>query len=182
MLLVRSRRRDRAVLVVRMCAASRQRTMNRVRRRLWSKNWLLRRDQFSHMPLLRELRENNPDDFRNFLRMSDPVFQQLLALVSPYITRQDTVMREAITAEQRLVATLRYLATGRSLQDLKFSTGISPQSLGIIIPETCCAIIHVLQEDYVKVSGVLSMPKLCLYCLLHFFNQKHSLINLFGIC
>ena len=129
--------------------------MNRVRRSLWAKNWLLQRHQFCHMPLLREIQANNPDIFRNFLRMSDPVFQQLLALVSPYITRQDTVMREAITAEQRLVATLRYLGTGRSLQDLKFSTGIPPQALGIIIPDTCSAIIQVLQEDYIKVSFVL---------------------------
>ena len=83
--------------------------------------------------------------------MSDPVFQHLLALVSPYITRQDTVMRESI----RLVATLRYLATGRSLQDLKFSTGISPQALGLIIPDTCSAIIQVLQEEYMRVSFLL---------------------------
>ncbi|XP_040197540.1 uncharacterized protein LOC120930419 [Rana temporaria] len=71
----------------------------------------------------------------------------------PYITRQDTVMREAISAEQRLVATLRYLATGRSLQDLKFSTGISPQALGLIIPDTCSAIIQVLQDDYMRLPS-----------------------------
>ncbi|PIO01273.1 hypothetical protein AB205_0073830 [Aquarana catesbeiana] len=117
--------------------------MNRVGRSSWTKNWLLQRDQFCHMPLLREIRENNPDDFINFLRMTDPVFHRLLALLTPYISRQDTCMRRAITPEQRLVATLRYLATGRSLQDLKFSTGISPQALGIIIPETCSAIIQV---------------------------------------
>ncbi|XP_040210555.1 putative nuclease HARBI1 [Rana temporaria] len=84
----------------------------------------------------------------------DPAMnRQLLALVSPYITRQDTVMREAISAEQRLVATLRYLATGRSLQDLKFSTGISPQALGLIIPDTCSAIIQVLQDDYMRLPS-----------------------------
>ena len=87
--------------------------------------------------------------------MTDPVFHRLLDLLSPFITRQDTVMRPAITAEQRLIATLRYLETGRSLQDLKFSTGISPQALGIIIPETCSAIIQVMQEEYIKVSFLL---------------------------
>jgi hypothetical protein len=44
-------------------------------------------------------------------------------------------MRNSIIAEERLTATLRYLATGNSYEDLKFSTGISPQSLGKIIPE-----------------------------------------------
>ena len=84
--------------------------------------------------------------------MMDPVFHRLLDMLSPYITRQDTVMCQAITAEQRLIALLRYLATGRSLQDLKFSIGICPQALGIIMPETCSAIIQVMQKDYIKVS------------------------------
>ncbi|PIO23811.1 hypothetical protein AB205_0107630 [Aquarana catesbeiana] len=56
-------------------------------------------------------------------------------------------MRLSITPEQRLIAILRYLATGRSLQDLKFTTGISPQALGVIIPETCLAIIR---KDYIR--------------------------------
>lgn len=150
---MRTPRRVRAVrgLGVGVLTLTQVQSMNRVGRSSWTKNWLLQRDQFCHMPLLREIRENNPDDFRNFLRMTDPVFHRLLALLTPYISRQDTCMRQAITPEQRLVATLRYLATGRSLQDLKFSTGISPQALGIIIPETCSAIIQVLQKEYMKV-------------------------------
>jgi hypothetical protein len=32
---------------------------------LWMRRWLLQRYEFSHLQLLRELRENNPDDFRN---------------------------------------------------------------------------------------------------------------------
>ncbi|XP_077344185.1 uncharacterized protein LOC143988458 [Lithobates pipiens] len=59
-------------------------------------------------------------------------------------------MRLAITPKQRLIATLWYLATGRSLQDLKFTTGISPQALGLIILDTCSAIIQVLQKDYIR--------------------------------
>ena len=153
MLPVRTRRRARALYVLGavVYSSAQDQSMNRARRSSWTKNWLLQRDQFCHMPLLREIRENNPEDFRNFLRMTDPVFDRLLALLTPYISRQDTCMRQAITPEQRLVATLRYLATGRSLQDLKFSTGISPQALGIIIPETCSAIIQVLQNEYMKV-------------------------------
>ncbi|PIO41020.1 hypothetical protein AB205_0097010 [Aquarana catesbeiana] len=126
---------------------------------------MLQRDQFCHMPLLREIRENNPDDFRKFLRMMDPVFHRLLALLTPYISRQDTCMRQAITPEQRLVATLWYLATGRSLRDHKFSTGISPQALGIIIPETCSAIIQVLQKEYMKVIAECKNVLKCVQCV-----------------
>lgn len=57
-------------------------------------------------------------------------------------------MRQAIPSEERLIATLRFLATGRSYEDLKFSTGIAAQTLGYIIPETCKAIFDVLKKDY----------------------------------
>jgi len=40
----------------------------------------------------------------------------------------------------------------KKLKDLKFSAAISPQALGVIIPETCAAIYEVLKKDYLKVS------------------------------
>ena len=55
-------------------------------------------------------------------------------------------MRRAITSHERLSVTLRFLATGRSYEDLKFSAAISPQALGVIIPETCTAIYEVLKK------------------------------------
>ncbi|XP_064077727.1 uncharacterized protein LOC135195401 [Macrobrachium nipponense] len=69
--------------------------------------------------------------------MDDSTFRKLLDLVAPHIQRKDTCMRSAISPRDRLAATLRYLATGRSYEDLKFSVAVSPQALGRIIPETC---------------------------------------------
>ncbi|XP_063788473.1 uncharacterized protein LOC134943713 [Pseudophryne corroboree] len=100
------------------------------------------------MPLLDEIRDNNPDDYRNFLRMTDDTFQELLRLVIPLIQKRDTKWRVPIPADERLVATLRFLATGQLLEDLKYGTRISAQALGHIIPETCKAIIKVLQYKY----------------------------------
>uniref|UniRef100_A0A803JJM1 DDE Tnp4 domain-containing protein n=1 Tax=Xenopus tropicalis TaxID=8364 RepID=A0A803JJM1_XENTR len=40
--------------------------------------------------------------------------------------------------------------SSRSFEDLKFTTGISAQALGRIIPETCHAIIESLKADYLK--------------------------------
>jgi hypothetical protein len=51
-------------------------------------------------------------------------------------------MSLSISPHERLTVTLRFLATGRSHEDLKFRTLISAQSLGHIIPETCEAIYH----------------------------------------
>ncbi|KAM9330909.1 putative nuclease HARBI1 [Gastrophryne carolinensis] len=121
------------------------------RKKCWIKPKLPHRDTYgSHMGLLGELPANNPEELRNYLRMSDESFQKLLLAVKPLIQRQDTVMRESISAEQRLLATLRYLATGRSLQDLKFTTAISAPMLSRIIPETCEAIITALRDEYLK--------------------------------
>ena len=83
--------------------------------------------------------------------MDSQAFDELLKLVKNRITKQDTVMRRSITAEHRLIATLRFLATGRSYEDLQFSTGISAPSLSKIIPETCKALYQVLRTEFLKV-------------------------------
>ncbi|XP_069800081.1 putative nuclease HARBI1 [Dendropsophus ebraccatus] len=82
--------------------------------------------------------------------MSEASFLRLLRMVETRIVKEDTVMRRAITVEERLLATLRYLATGRSIQDMKFSTGISAAALCYIIPETCEAIVDALKGEYLK--------------------------------
>jgi len=53
----------------------------------------------------------------------------LLTKVLPCIQKK-THLREAISPKRRLIATMRYLATGRSFEDMKFSMRISPQSIG----------------------------------------------------
>jgi len=50
--------------------------------------------------------------FHGFLRMSSIEFNELLNLIAPSIQRQDTPFRNAITAKEMLVVTIRYLASG----------------------------------------------------------------------
>ncbi|XP_045494191.1 uncharacterized protein LOC123693234 [Colias croceus] len=119
----------------------------RKKRREWAKFYYRNRENYSHMRLLKEL---DDEDFRTYLRMTPESFDEILNLLKRYIAKTDTVMRQAVTAEERLVATLKYLASGREYNDLKLSTCISPQLLSEIIPETCEAIIRVL-KDYLKV-------------------------------
>jgi hypothetical protein len=54
----------------------------------------------------------------------------VLAKVNPLIVKQDTAMRNAITPEARIAATLRFLATGPSFEDLKFPVGIRETGSG----------------------------------------------------
>ncbi|CAH2012676.1 unnamed protein product [Acanthoscelides obtectus] len=121
----------------------------RKKREKWCKDWILKRKSYSHVNLLNELKFE-PKDFQNYLRMDEKTYLKLLSLVSPFIIKKDTVMRKSISPHQRLTATLRFLATGRSYEDLKYSTIISPQALGKIIPETCDALYKVLRKQYLK--------------------------------
>ncbi|XP_031351783.1 putative nuclease HARBI1 [Photinus pyralis] len=82
--------------------------------------------------------------------MDEETYLKLLRLVTPLIKKSDTHLRPSISPHERLTSTLRFLATGRSYEDLKFSAVISPQALGQIIPETCDAIYSVLKNEYLK--------------------------------
>ncbi|KAJ8874657.1 hypothetical protein PR048_025523 [Dryococelus australis] len=89
-----------------------------------------------------------PGDWTNYLRMDEPTHLELLSSVTPVVTKPDTCMRKAITPNEILTATLRYLATGRTLEYLKFSFRIAPQTLGKIIPDICEAIFKALRNYY----------------------------------
>jgi hypothetical protein len=76
-------------------------------------------------------------------------------------------MRQSISPHERLTATLRFLATGRSYEDLKYTTLIPPQALSYIITETCDAIYRVLEHDYLKVHTAKKCYLFILFYLLY---------------
>jgi hypothetical protein len=72
--------------------------------------------------------------------VSEDYVMSLLEKVRPLTEKEDTVLKTATTAEERLAITIRFLATGRSYEDLTLSAIISPQALGKILSETCIVI------------------------------------------
>lgn len=82
--------------------------------------------------------------------MSPERFQHLLSLVGPRIRKQDTMMREAISPEERLTLTLRFLASGDCQQSLSFSYRIGKTTVTFIIRETLMAIWTVLSGKYLR--------------------------------
>ena len=126
------------------------------KRKIWSKQWLRKRQKYSHVNLMKELAIEK-DDWFNYMRMDHDTYLELLRQVSPLIEKKDTCMREAISPHERLSATLRFLATGRTYSDLKFTTIISQPSLSVIIPETCAAIYKCLGPKYLKVSFICTI-------------------------
>lgn len=116
------------------------------KRRIWSKEWYKLRHKYTHENLLKELLFSSPEDYVNFLRMDGETFSNLLELIRPQIEKQDTNMRSSIPASQRLLVTLRYIASGADFEDLKFQACIAPCTLSKIILETCEAINEMLKD------------------------------------
>lgn len=132
-----------------------RRRLNRERiRKEWVAAWLSqnRRQKFSvYYQLMKELREEKQEVYKNFIRMKPEDFDWLLEQVTPFIKKQDTHLRNSISPGERLAITLRFLATGDSYRDLGYSFRIHSSTVGKIIPETCKAIFQVL-NNFIKVN------------------------------
>nr|CAI5830293.1 unnamed protein product [Callosobruchus analis] len=70
--------------------------------------------------------------FENFLRMKKVDFDYILETVSSRIRRKDTSMRRAITPKERLIITLRYLATGDSYRSVIYLFRVPAKTIFIL--------------------------------------------------
>nr|CAH7759566.1 unnamed protein product [Callosobruchus chinensis] len=75
----------------------------KIENRRWVEDWSLQRQKFTHVNLLDYIKEVEPADFKNYYRMESQTFQELLDLVTSYIEKKSTNMREAIPAHERLL-------------------------------------------------------------------------------
>ncbi|KAG0714513.1 Protein ANTAGONIST OF LIKE HETEROCHROMATIN PROTEIN 1 [Chionoecetes opilio] len=129
-----------------------ERARNMKARKIWSRNWLKRRTEGSqYKNLVQELALEDENGYRNWMRLDRRQFHEVLELIRPTISRQDTNMRAAVSAEERLAITLRHLATGESQQSLSYQFRVSQPLISMIIPSVCTAIYEALQPDYMRV-------------------------------
>ena len=132
--------------------SKKQKKRKRRQRCEWVKPWLRRRRELgTYDTLLEEFRVEDQFEYQKFLRMSPEIFNELLEKVEPLITKENTVMRDAIPAKVKLAATLRYLATGASHSDLQYSFRIHKSTISRFIPEVCYAIYETLKDTHLKV-------------------------------
>lgn len=105
-----TKRQAAAIIIVLLCDKKRR------QRKFWVRNWLLRRNALgAYSQLVSELKIEDPIQLRNFARMSSTDIEILINRVGPLIAKQDTKMREAISVSERVLVTLRYLATGKNV-------------------------------------------------------------------
>ncbi|CAH0730440.1 unnamed protein product, partial [Brenthis ino] len=141
-----SKRQKMGVLLI-LSAAAEEKKKNK---RFWMKKIYHKRAEYTQINNI--MNDLNVIDFHTYLRMDSEILEMLLGMVGPEIQRRDTIMRESVPAKERLLVTLRYLATGESYPELMVSYAVSPQLMSKIIPETCLAIYKDLKDEYLKVS------------------------------
>lgn len=117
------------------------------RRRRWGVNPIFRNrckfGAFAH--LFKELK-SSPEDFFRFLRMTRDSFDQLVKLITPFLQKHSR--REFISVSERLVITLRYLASGDMQVSLSYMFRVGRSTITMIIRETCDALYKVLQPEF----------------------------------
>ena len=117
---------------------------------VWIKPWLAARDiRGCYNQIISELRLQDEENYRRYLRMNVDTFEYLLRELRPLIIRRN-VVRPAIPPEQRLAITLRYYATGESYYSLQFQFRVSVRSIGRIVRRVSQAIVTKFRDVFMN--------------------------------
>jgi len=144
----------------------------RNKRRWWVKSWIMRRNTLgASNTLLVEWTSEDRDMYKNYLRMSREQFFELLSKVKPYIEKQDTNMRQCISARVKLQITLRYLAAGDNFGSLEALYRVQRTTNSKFLPEVLNA-IYLSLEDFIKVRNEY------MFIIYQFF---HNILNIKNI-
>ena len=100
--------------------------------------------------LIQEMRLSDQESFYKYFRITPARFDELLRIVGPEITRQHTNFRSPISPGERLAVTLRFLATGDSMQTIVFSYRLGHSTVCNIIEDTCDGLWSTLAPEYLR--------------------------------
>ena len=118
---------------------------------VWTKPWMLRRkiDDAFHT-IFKELKEQDSDGIQGYVRMDVDHFEELVHLLSPFLQKQDTNMRECRSLEESCCVTLSNLARGESFRSLAYQFRISNKAISYIVCEVAFAITQALGKEHLK--------------------------------
>lgn len=113
--------------------------------------WFLQGDSHNLISMLKTTDE--PLHF-NYLRMDSTIFKELFLLVGTHLEKQVFVnIREPIASHTRLQICLRYLANGNSMRSIGYAFRVSPNTVSMIIHETCNVIWEKLKDVVLPISS-----------------------------
>nr|CAH7767560.1 unnamed protein product [Callosobruchus chinensis] len=119
-------------------------------RRIPRKQWIRKLYRYRNESHL--LNEMDYLHMQNFTRVTAEDFEILVNLVGPLVMKKDTNLRKAISVQDRLALTLRFLASGDSFTSLQYLFKISNQSISVIVGETSRALATTLM-GHIKIPS-----------------------------
>ncbi|GFY39518.1 protein ALP1-like [Trichonephila inaurata madagascariensis] len=150
---------DQVILALGFAAICDIEIMKAKKRKIWQRKWLQRRTQLEcYENLMKELALEDSESYRRFLRMDVSTFEELVALVSPSIERNNTSMREAIPAAERIasiyitqllqcIKNILLFISSETQSSLSYQFRIAQNTISGIIPAVCSAIYHHLGSE-----------------------------------
>lgn len=117
------------------------------------KETLLKKDVYTHLNLVNNKEIPRKMKITKIIIIQNTYFYKLLEMIQPFLTKQDSCIREAITAEAKLAITLQYFDTGRNMNDLRFSAIMFIAAIGQAIMEICETLLYCLQS-FIQVSEI----------------------------
>lgn len=139
---------DIVLLSIMCCAAT---LLLPAPRRWWVRPWLKRKDK-GNLHLVNKEFGEDAECLHNFLRMDRERFEDLFMHIKDDIEKRNTFLRQSIPARDKLIVTLRYLATGETMRSLSYSFRLGYSSISEIIPEVCNAICKNLKQEFLEVG------------------------------
>ncbi|XP_035918326.1 uncharacterized protein LOC118516502 isoform X2 [Anopheles stephensi] len=138
--------------VVELNEVNLRRRNRQIVRTWWMRPIFFRRQEDGNRLLDNIVAEQANETVVNFLRMKKEDFIVLLQAIRPAISRMNTNMRDSITAQERLLITLRYIAAGETFSSLQYLFRVSRSSISNIVKETCICLTKTLRS-YVKLPS-----------------------------
>ena len=87
--------------------------------------------------------------FYNFLRITPPMFDELLQRIIPLIEKQDTNYRKALEPGMKLAITLRHFATGDSYATLQYEFRVANNTICLLVKDVCDALTIELKNEVI---------------------------------
>jgi hypothetical protein len=114
----------------------------RKERRWWQPQLYTSREVYSGSSLLADLNFQSVSGlYKNFTRMSPSEFEFLINLIGEKTSKKYTAFKKAISLQEMLALTPRFLASGDSYVNLQYLFKISKQTISCIVPEVCVKLL-----------------------------------------
>ncbi|KAM4038166.1 uncharacterized protein ACNLHF_016492 [Anomaloglossus baeobatrachus] len=121
-------------------------------RRMWIHPLVKLRKTHGHFNILYGEMRKFPPKFEAYCHLTMNSFDNILGFVYHRLKHQDTYMRLSISPEERLLVTLRYLATGQSISSLHFEFLLGRSTIGKIILHTCTVMQLPSTQEWMHIS------------------------------